>query len=279
MTFNELIISSQIELKNNNLDESVSFKILFFVFKDIKNINDFIKNKNNILSNKNKNKYFTILNKYIYKQFPLQYIFNNSTFLNYDFYISKNVHIPKYESEPLVLKANDIIHEKKYKNILDLCAGSGVIGISLKLLNNDINLTLSDIDRRAIKNIKLNLKKFNLQANIIKSNLLNKINDNFDLIICNPPYISRDDKLIDYSVKRFEPYKAIFAKENGLFFYDEIFSKIKDRMNKGSCIILEHGKNQLNEIMKLINKYFNNVRIENIIDQVGCFRGIVIYFA
>lgn len=115
MTFNELIISSQIELKNNNLDESVSFKILFFVFKDIKNINDFIKNKNNILSNKNKNKYFTILNKYIYKQFPLQYIFNNSTFLNYDFYISKNVHIPKYESEPLVLKANDIIHEKNIK--------------------------------------------------------------------------------------------------------------------------------------------------------------------
>ncbi len=192
---------------------------------------------------------------------PIQYITNNVNFYGIDLYVDENVLIPRFETEELV--ENTIEKLKKIKNpkVLDLCCGSGAIGIAIKT-KIDSNVVMSDISKNAIEVAKKNCEKYNLDISVIESDLFQNIDDKFDCIISNPPYIKENEEIEDI-VKNNEPAIALYAGKNGLDFYERILKDIRNYLNDKFLIALEIGATEKDDIIEIINKYFDNVIIES----------------
>ena len=201
---------------------------------------------------------------------PLQYVLSNAPFYGYDFYVNKNVLIPRFDTEVLVEKANELIKtyfKDKSVKVLDLCTGSGCIGITLKLLNNDLDVTLSDISKDALMVAEINKNKYKLDLKLIESDLFNNIDEKYDVITCNPPYISYEEEIMDL-VKDNEPHLALYAKEGGLYFYNVIFKEIKSHLNDKYLLFFELNSEKSNEIYEVAKKYFDSKEI-SIVKDLG----------
>lgn len=191
---------------------------------------------------------------------PLQYIIGNVNFYGYTYKVNKNVLIPRFETEQLVENTIKLINERLPKNIsiIDLGTGSGCIGITLKKELPNSKVTLVDISSKALKIAKQNSKYEDIT--IIKNNMLNNINEKYDVIISNPPYISYDEEIMDL-VKNNEPHIALYADNDGLYYYEQILKTCRKNLKKDFIIAFEIGYNQKKEIIKLVNKYLNNIEI------------------
>jgi len=200
--------------------------------------------------------------KDVYKsrKIPIQYIIGNVDFYGYTYIVNKNVLIPRFETEELVEKTLKIIKERFDSNIsiLDIGTGSGCIGITLKKELPNATVTLSDISKKALNVAKKN--KEDLDIEIIKSNILENISKKYDVIISNPPYISKDEEIMDI-VKNNEPHIALYADNNGLHFYHEILKNCKKNLKDKYLIAFEIGEKQKDSIIKLANKYLDNIDI------------------
>lgn len=193
---------------------------------------------------------------------PVQYIVGNVDFYGYKINVNKNVLIPRFETEELVFKTINLI--KKFFNenikILDIGTGSGCISIALKKEIPGLDITAVDISEDALVVAKNNALENNCEINFIKSDLFNNIDDKYDLIISNPPYISYDEQIMDI-VKKNEPHLALYAKNNGLYFYEEIIKNSSNYLNDKNIIAFEIGYLQANEIKKMAHKYYPNANI------------------
>lgn len=192
---------------------------------------------------------------------PVQYIVGNVDFYNYNFKVNKNVLIPRFETEELVL--NTIEYIKKYFNrevkILDIGTGSGAIAISLKKEIPSI-VYATDISKDALEVAKENANINNADISFINTNLYDSINEKFDVVISNPPYIRYDEE-IDEIVKNNEPSIALYADNNGLYYYEEILKNIKNIINDKYLIAFEIGEKQFNDIKLMKEKYLPNSTI------------------
>ncbi len=207
---------------------------------------------------------------------PLQYVLSNAPFYGYDFYVNKSVLIPRFDTEVLVEEANKLITKKFSKaKVLDLCTGSGCIGITLKLLNDNLDVTLADISPEALEVAKINKDKFNLDLEIIESDLFSNINDKYDVITCNPPYIGHEEEIMDL-VKNNEPHQALYADEEGLFYYKKIFKVIKNYLNDKYILFFELNSEKANEILDLAKNSFLNDKITIKKDLNGLERVLII---
>ena len=209
---------------------------------------------------------------------PIQYVIGNVNFFGNKFYVNENVLIPRFETEELVENTIKLINTKfkdKKLNILDLCTGSGAIGLRLKKEYLDNNITLSDISKEALEVAKENSETLNLPVTIINSDLFNDINDKYDVIISNPPYI-KDDEEIEDIVKDNEPHIALYAGIDGLDFYDRILKDIKNYLNEEFIIAFEIGADQKNDVSKLAYKYLENIEVYSKQDMSGKDRMIFI---
>lgn len=209
----------------------------------------------------------------LWRDYPIQKIIGYIEMANVKIKVNKKVLIPRYETEELILLAIKLIKENgKYHNILDLCCGSGFIGIALKKAFPSLNIIQSDISNAAIKQTLINLKINNLKNNVIKSNMFHNIYQKFDVIISNPPYLLENDKKnMTKSVLKYEPQKALFAQEDGMFFYYQIEKNLSKYLNKNGLIILEinplnykwfidnnyHVINDINNKKRFAYKFFN----------------------
>ena len=193
---------------------------------------------------------------------PLQYALNSVNFYGLDFYVDERVLIPRFETEELVYNTDKYL--KKYFNdnikILDLGTGSGCIGLTLKHLDNKYNVTLSDLSPYALEVASQNSKNLNLDVKIIESDLFQNINDKYDLIISNPPYIAYNDE-VDELVKSNEPHMALYAENDGLEYYERILKDISNYLNEKYLIAFEIGSSQKDKIIDIINKYLKDVNI------------------
>ena len=177
------------------------------------------------------------------KKEPLQYIVGNANFYGYTYKVNKNVLIPRFETEELVENTINYI-KKNFSNnvsILDVGTGSGCIGITLKRELKDSKVTITDISKKALKVAKHNSKDDDI--NIIRTNILDNIEDKYDVIISNPPYISYDEEIMDI-VKNNEPHIALYSKNNGLYFYEEILKQCKKNLKEKYLIAFEIGYKQ-----------------------------------
>ena len=209
---------------------------------------------------------------------PVQYIVGNVDFYGYILNVNKNTLIPRFETELLVEKTIKYIN--KYFNneikILDIGTGSGCIAITLnKLLDNSM-VTAVDISKDALDVARENNKINNTDVNFIESDVFSNINDKYDVIISNPPYISYDEDIMDV-VYNNEPHMALYADGNGLYFYDKILRECRKYLNDRFLIAFEIGYKQGNDILNIINKYFDNVNISLEKDYSGRDRFIFIW--
>ena len=208
---------------------------------------------------------------------PVQYIVGNVDFYGNIFKVTKDTLIPRFETELLVEKSINYIN-KYYKdkrvNVLDIGNGSGCIALTINRLIN-CNVDAVDISDKAIDVAKENNKINNTNVNFIISDVFSNVNKRYDVIISNPPYISYDEEIMDIVYDN-EPHSALFAIDNGLYFYDKILSECKEYLNDKFLIAFEIGYKQGNDIINIINKYFDNVNISLEKDYSGKDRFIFV---
>lgn len=192
---------------------------------------------------------------------PVQYIVGNVNFYGNTIKVNENVLIPRFETEELVNKTIDYIKSNfnKKVDIVDIGTGSGCIAITLKKEIN-CNVDAVDISSDALEVAKENAKNNNVDINFYNGNMLDPLNKKYDIIISNPPYISYDEEIMDI-VKNNEPALALYAPNNGLYFYEEILKDAKKYLNKKNMIAFEIGYMQGNIIKEISKKYFPNASI------------------
>ena len=192
--------------------------------------------------------------------YPPQYLIGNVEFYGNIINVDERVLIPRFETETLVDKT--INYAKKVFsnkiNIIDLGTGSGCIAISLKK-NLDCDVTALDISSDALEVARTNAALNNTEINFINQSMVDSLNNNYDIIISNPPYIPYDG-FVEDKVKNNEPNLALFASDNGLYFYKEILNKHLDNLNSPGIMAFEIGDNQkelLEEIVKSTNPKYS----------------------
>ena len=222
----------------------------------VKLTNDEIFNKKKI-SNYKVKKINKILEKS--KTYPIQYIAGNVDFYGYNYIVNKNVLIPRFETEELVSETINYINKmNKNVKIIDIGTGSGCIGITLKRELKNVKVTLVDISKKALNVARKNKK--NLDIKLVKSNLFEKVNGKYDVIISNPPYISYNEEIMDI-VKSNEPHLALYADDNGLYFYNRILEGASKYLKDKSLLAFEIGYTQGIEIVLTAKKYFPQAKI------------------
>ncbi|MBR2712989.1 MAG: peptide chain release factor N(5)-glutamine methyltransferase [Bacilli bacterium] len=208
---------------------------------------------------------------------PVQYIVGNVDFYGNKLFVNKNVLIPRFETEELVDNTIKFV-KKNFKdkvNILDIGTGSGAIAISLKK-ELDSNLTATDISKEALEVAKKNAKYNKVNISFTNTNLFDDINDKFDVVISNPPYIAFDEEIEDI-VKNNEPNIALYASNDGLYYYEEILKNINRILKDKYLISFEIGMNQGEKIKELASKYLRNYNIEVKKDMQNRDRMVFIY--
>ncbi len=208
--------------------------------------------------------------------YPVQYITNSVNFYGIELYVNENVLIPRFETEELV--ENTIQKLKKdFTNpkILDLCCGSGAIGIAIKSKLPLSSVIMSDISSKALEVANENCKRLNLNIQTIESDLFSNITEKFDCIISNPPYI-KNNEVIEKIVADNEPKIALYGGDDGLDYYRRILNDIKEHLNERFLIAFEIGADEKEDIIKIINENLNNIEIETKKDLSGRDRMIFI---
>lgn len=193
---------------------------------------------------------------------PIQYIIGNVNFYGNTIEVNESVLIPRFETELLVEKT--ITKIKKYfpnqkVSIIDLGTGSGCIAISLKK-NLDATVDALDISKDALELAKINAQKNNTEINFINDDMTTYQEKKYDIIISNPPYIRFDEPIMDI-VKNNEPQVALYAKEDGLYYYRKILENITNITNDKFLICFEIGLNQSTTIVDIAKKHLDNVFI------------------
>ena len=248
MTIKELLNDKTIELNENYL---ILSSLLNLSIPEVK------MSKNKELSKKEYKRYKKMIKK-LKKGVPVQYILKKTNFYGYDFFVNKHVLIPRPETEYLVETTDKLIKEK-YKNknidIIDIGTGSGAIGISLKKMDETRQITATDISRKALKISKKNSKLNKVKIKYMKKNLINNINQKYDVVISNPPYIDKNSSMVEEKVIKNEPHLALFSEEKGLYCYKQILKNIKSILNDDYIIAFEIGENQKDDIKELIKEY------------------------
>ena len=193
---------------------------------------------------------------------PVQYIVGDVDFYGNIIKVNKNVLIPRRETEELVEKTINYLKELKLNNptILDIGTGSGCIPITLKKQVPSSEIMAVDISESALEVAIENAKNNNVDINFIQSDIFENVNTKFDCIISNPPYIRYDEPIMDI-VKNNEPHTALYADDNGLFFYKEILKSANKYLNKKSIIAFEIGSEQGEDIIKIATENFPNSKI------------------
>ena len=194
---------------------------------------------------------------------PVQYIVGDVNFYGNIIKVNKNVLIPRRETEELVEKTLEKIKKlfpKEDINILDIGTGSGCIPITIKKFLPTSNLSAVDISQDALKVAVDNSKLNNTDINFIHSNLFENVSGKYHCLISNPPYIKENEEIMDI-VKNNEPHLALYAPNDGLYFYEEILKQASNYLEEKFIIAFEIGETQGKDICNIAKKYFPNAKI------------------
>lgn len=271
MNISELLVNGKHLLKDIE-DGNIKARILLeYILKLSKE--KIVSNPNIEVSDNNVESYLNKIND-IKNGMPIQYITNKQEFMKLNFYVDKNVLIPQPDTEILVEKAIEICnnHGNDIK-ILDLCTGSGAIGISIAKNIKNAKVYATDIKNTVIDIAKQNAKQNNVDnIEFIVSDMFENIQEkDFDIIVSNPPYIETDViKTLPTEVRN-EPIIALDGGKDGLKFYKIILSEYKKYLKKDGYLLLEIGYNQAKSVGELINLNYSIIK-----DLAGNDRVIII---
>ena len=235
-------------LEKNNNDLIIALTYLLNTNKNL-----LFLNKEEALDEKIENE-LKIINDKINEGYPLQYAIGKWNFYGLDLLVDKRALIPRYETEILVdLIINDNSNNKK---ILDIGTGSGAISLALSKNLKDSKIIGVDISKKAIDLANENKIKLNINnVEFKESDIFSNIDEKFDIIVSNPPYINKEDfEKLDNKLY-YEPQNALYGGEDGLYFYKKIIKNAKNFLNKNGKIYLEIGYDQKDSISDLLEEY------------------------
>ena len=260
-------------------------------------------NGNEILPEEQKNRYEDLIKKRK-SRIPLQYLTGEQEFTGIPFYVNRNVLIPRQDTECLVeavlkvleedcesAKASerpegaqekdaefDKAAESEEIRVLDLCTGSGCIGISIGKLAGEgqrrkdgisdkksrVEVVCSDISAEALEVAKRNAERNDVEVTLVESNLFENISGRFHMIVSNPPYITGAEmEELMPEVRLFEPELALYGMEDGLYFYREIIRQAPEYLEENGMLFFEIGCRQGQEVSGLMEQAgFRDIRIE-----------------
>lgn len=277
----EMLTMGEKQLMDSDIaDATRDCKILYCYMMDIP-FSKIILEYQEVLQDRLCEKYFELIDRRS-KGEPVQYIMGSQEFMGLEFIVNENVLIPRQDTETLVEDALEIINtgtlrgedmdvKRKEWDILDLCTGSGAIGVSLARIANKVNVTCSDISEGAIKVAKENAQKHGVaksvkfeQGDLFKPFSKHFRKQKFDMIISNPPYIkSSVIPTLQKEVCEHEPISALDGGESGLDFYERIVSGVGSHLRKSGVLLLEIGHDQGEAVSGLLsrNGEFTSIRV------------------
>lgn len=284
-------------IKNNLKDKEYDVQDIYTVLEYVTNLdrNKLILQKDSyLISLRQEIEANRLLNKYYIDKYPLQYITHKQYFYNETYYVDENVLIPRADSEILVEKAIEYINSENIKDMIDLCTGSGALGISIAKNSSIENVELIDISLGALNVAKRNIVSNGVAEKVItrNSNLLNerikcidsceaqeeKDNLKIDMIVSNPPYIRSDVVLTLQEEVQKEPHLALDGGKTGLDFYIRIFNESKLVLKNNGILMLEIGYDQLEDIKGLVKENNEFKLLESVKDYGGNDRVVVCRF-
>ena len=250
---------------------------LSFVYRSLKNLSftDFVFALQQEVTEEEK-QFVEEIYKKLAAHIPAQYIIGHAEFFGMQLKVDERVLIPRPETEELV---DLILTENPEKNlkVLDIGTGSGAIALALAKNRPDWSVTATDISQDALDLATENAKRQDLNLSFIKSDCFSEISSKYDIIVSNPPYISRADEVeVGLNVLHSEPHLALFADEDGLAIYRRIAEDSKDYLNDGGKIYLEIGYKQGQSVPALFMENFPEKRVRTLKDRFGQDRMVVI---
>ena len=254
MNRRQAITKACLLLRRQGKEESLARFLLMYMLDESPQL--FSNSFSEQMSKENENKYFSLIEKHIKEDVPLSHLVGFEYFYDRKYKVTKDVLSPRMETEELIYKVIEYVkasNKNKFK-ILDLCTGSGIIAITLKkeLDQVSVDVIASDISEEAIEVAKENAQSHNATIKFIKSDIFNDIDDKFDIIVSNPPYIDRKDEVtMQDNVLKYDPHLALFAEEEGMYFYRKIIEQANDYLNENGVMFFEIGYDQKDKIIKL----------------------------
>ena len=194
---------------------------------------------------------------------PMQQIIGHEWFYNRKFKVTKDTLIPRPETEECLDRVLSILPTGPL-DIVDIGTGTGVLGVTIKCERPENNVTLTDISEDALLVAKENAQTLGAEVFFKQGDLLDPLKgETFDVVLCNPPYISEDEVgVMDQSVWDHEPQSALFAEDNGLAIYKRLATSIEEYLNPSGKIFLEIGYKQGESVSKLFKEAFPNAIVE-----------------
>lgn len=213
---------------------------------------------------------------------PLQYITGHAYFMGYEFRVTPDVLIPRFDTEILVEKSLEYASDGM--KVLDMCTGSGCIAVSYALQcrergYNNVAVNAVDISSAALSVAADNAMRAGVDINYIRSDMFTGVSGMYDMILSNPPYIpTRDIEELEPEVRTSEPVGALDGHEDGLFFYRILAAESPSHLKAGGRLIMEIGYNQADDVCSLLeqNKFADIEVIKDLAghDRVVCGRRI-----
>ena len=254
MNRRQAITKACLLLRRQGKEESLARFLLMYMLDESPQL--FSNSFSEQMSKENENKYFSLIEKHIKEDVPLSHLVGFEYFYDRKYKVTKDVLSPRMETEELIYKVIEYVKASNKNNfkILDLCTGSGIIAITLKkeLEQVSVDVIASDISEQAIEVAKENAQSHDATIKFVKSDIFNDIDDKFDIIVSNPPYIDRKDEVtMQDNVLKYDPHLALFAEEEGMYFYRKIIEKANDYLNENGVMFFEIGYDQKDKIIKL----------------------------
>ena len=189
---------------------------------------------------------------------PVAYLIGEWEFYGLPLDINEHVLIPRVETEVLARETIDFVHNQGKCRVLDLCAGSGCIGLAVAANAPECRVLLGDISEQAIKICRQNIRRNGLTAQVTvmpldASQTPPRAIGEFQCIVSNPPYIPRADiETLDHSVKDYEPHLALDGGEDGFDFYSTIIRYWKKALVQGGRLYFEVGIGQADTVLRMM---------------------------
>lgn len=214
---------------------------------------------------------------------PIQYIKGVENFFSRDFIVTKDVLIPRYETEELVehilYAIDDYFGDLDTIDCCDVGTGSGAIAVSLKCEEPRLNMYATDISIEALEVAKQNATKNNAEVTFVQGDMVQPLIDKnikVDIFVSNPPYIPEQQN-IESVVKDNEPHVALFGGKDGLYFYRKIFETVAPVLKEKAVLAFEMGYDQKEDMEKEVKHYFPEYPFEILKDINGKNRMLFIY--
>lgn len=255
MTIKEILRKGMIQLKTGNVTEPNLKARLIMQYILNKPRQYLIIYDDQVLTLRQEVDYFKAIKRLINGE-PIQHITHQQEFMKLSFFVNEDVLIPRPDTEILVEEVIKIAKKIKAKNILDMCTGSGAIAVSLAKYLDNVEITAVDISTKTLNVAKTNAKNNEVENKItfIESNLFeNIVNEKYDIIVSNPPYIRKDViKTLNKEVQK-EPKIALDGGYDGLDFYRKITHQSEEYLKFNGYLCFEIGYDQKKDVIKIIN--------------------------